>query len=621
MTIPARLAHSSVLAPARHALRSLALTATLAGLCSPALAQNAGDITPPTREELTPGQPRISREAVTLTVDGQMERRPCALDNPEYAELKVTLNQVLYTGAERASEVALAQAHEGYLGRELPIRALCDIRDRAAALLDAAGYLAAVEIPAQNLGQGTAEMRVVLGRLVAVRARGDTEGSQRLLENYLGKLVGADVFNVADAERYLLLANDIPGTEIRLSLRPAEGGAPGDLIGEVAVMHVPLVADISVQNLGSRAVGRVNGLARVEAYGLTGAGDRTSLLFFSTADFKEQQTLQLAHAPGRSGLADLACQDTEVDCALAHLRQGRRDTFGNRGDALVGRGAHDVETVLQHQQKRFASLHVIDLAGQRLRGQQFCTFAKGKIAATQVGKVAGQRAILVFAKDAAQMTCDSLIVVDSLQRRTDLLVAGDLRGQQLSPLQERSEFLRQHRARRVVPDALEQVAERCIDTPVVIDQAGAFAAAAIVLMQAIDDGLAAARTDSEGCATTQQRLAAIANRQARLLEPIFDDTFHQADEATLASGVRQQFLQARPLAEPVDQQHRANSVGLQYRRGQVRHQFAADGAPYRQQAKRIAAGRLAVQFGINLGKVGEDGARNLWHRLGLKTQA
>jgi len=224
-----------------------------------------------------------------------MERRPCALDNPEYAELKVTLNQVLYTGAERASEVALAQAHEGYLGRELPIRALCDIRDRAAALLDAAGYLAAVEIPAQNLGQGTAEMRVVLGRLVAVRARGDTEGSQRLLENYLGKLVGADVFNVADAERYLLLANDIPGTEIRLSLRPAEGGAPGDLIGEVAVMHVPLVADISVQNLGSRAVGRVNGLARVEAYGLTGAGDRTSLLFFSTADFKEQQTLQLAH--------------------------------------------------------------------------------------------------------------------------------------------------------------------------------------------------------------------------------------------------------------------------------------------------------------------------------------
>lgn len=295
MTILARKAHFTAIAPARLVLAGLLLTVSLSGLSAPALAQTAADIAPPTREELAPGQPRLSREAVTLTVDGQMERRPCALDNPEYAELKVTLNQVLYTGAERASDVALAQAHEGYLGRELPIRALCDIRDRAAALLDAAGYLAAVEIPAQNLGQGNAEMRVVLGRLVAVRARGDTEGSQRLLENYLGKLVGADVFNVADAERYLLLASDIPGTEIRLSLRPADGGAPGDLIGEVAVMHVPLVADVSVQNLGSRAVGRFNALARVEAYGLTGAGDRTSLLFFSTADLEEQQTLQLAH--------------------------------------------------------------------------------------------------------------------------------------------------------------------------------------------------------------------------------------------------------------------------------------------------------------------------------------
>jgi len=298
MIIAARQSQNISIAVPRASRRVYLLAAPLCAsilLAQPAYAQNAADIAPPTREELAPGQPRVSREAVTLTVDGEMERRPCALDNPEYAELKVTLNQVLYTGAERASEVALAQAHEGYLGRELPIRALCDIRDRAAALLDAAGYLAAVEIPPQNLGQGNAEMRVVLGRLVAVRARGDTEGSQSLLENYLGKLVGADVFNVRDAERYLLLANDIPGTEIRLSLRPADGGAPGDLIGEVAVMHVPIVADLSVQNLGSRAVGRFNALARVEAYGLTGAGDRTSLLFFSTADFKEQQTLQLAH--------------------------------------------------------------------------------------------------------------------------------------------------------------------------------------------------------------------------------------------------------------------------------------------------------------------------------------
>lgn len=256
----------------------------------------AQDAAPPTRDELTVPQARPeARQGVTLTVDGQMERRACALDNPDYADLTVTLNAVGFTGAERAPDADLAAAHDGYLGRELPIRALCDIRDRAAAVLAEAGYLAAVEIPPQSLGDGRAELRVVLGRLVAVRARGDTDGVETVLGGYLERLVDQPVFNINQAERYLLLANDVPGMEVRLSLRPAEGGEPGDLVGEVAVLRDTFVLDVNTQNWGSKALGRFAGLVRTEAYGLTGLGDRTSLSFFSTLDFEEQQTLQLAH--------------------------------------------------------------------------------------------------------------------------------------------------------------------------------------------------------------------------------------------------------------------------------------------------------------------------------------
>ncbi len=268
------------------ALGSLALAA-------PAFAQAAA---PPTRGELVPPAPIVDdRKGPTLTIDGQMERRPCALDNPQYADLTVKLDNVSYIGGERATDVVFAQAHEGYLGRDLPIRALCDIRDRAAALLDDAGYLAAVEIPAQNLSDGSAQMGVVLGRLVAVRARGETRGSEKLLGRYLGKLTGQEVFNTNDAERYLLLANDVPGTQVRLSLRPAANGQPGDLVGEIAVLRQDAIIDYSSQNYGSRALGRFGGSVRGEVYGLLGAGDRTSLTAFVTSDFEEQQTLQLAH--------------------------------------------------------------------------------------------------------------------------------------------------------------------------------------------------------------------------------------------------------------------------------------------------------------------------------------
>jgi hemolysin activation/secretion protein len=273
---------------------ALALVGSSIALVAPSVL--AQDTRPPTREELTVPQERPeTRQGTTLTIDGDMERRACALDNPDYADLTVTLQGVTYTGAERAADVALAQAHDGYLGRELPVRALCDIRDRAAALLNDAGYLAAVEIPPQSLGDGIAEMRVVLGRLVAVRARGDTQGAEAVLSGYLQQLVGQPVFNVNEAERYLLLANDVPGMEVRLSLRAAEGGEPGDLVGEVAVLRDEFVLDANIQNWGSKALGRYAGLVRAEAYGLTGLGDRTSLTFFTTLDLQEQQTLQIAH--------------------------------------------------------------------------------------------------------------------------------------------------------------------------------------------------------------------------------------------------------------------------------------------------------------------------------------
>ena len=102
------------------------------------------------------------------------------------------------------------------------------------------------------------------------------------------------MFNRFEAERYLLLAGDLPGYTVRLTLRPA-GTAPGDVIGDVTVQRLPAYADAIIQNGGSQALGPWGGLVRGELFGLTGLGDRTIFSFYSTSDFQEQQTVQLAH--------------------------------------------------------------------------------------------------------------------------------------------------------------------------------------------------------------------------------------------------------------------------------------------------------------------------------------
>ena len=253
-------------------------------------------IAPPSRNELLPPEREDPRDSnITLTIDGDLERAPCALDRPEYSDFRFTLSDAQFEGAQRAPEVDLTDTFAGYAGRELPLSVLCDIRAAANSALRSAGYLASVEIPEQNLSDGVPDFRIVFGRLTALRVRGDAGPSEELVERYLRKLTDEDAFNTNQAERYLLLADDLPGVDVRLSLRPAAGGAPGDLIGEIAVVRQRGSAGVSFQNLGSKAIGRFGGLLRSELYDLTGLGDRTTVAVYSTLDFDEQQTVQLGH--------------------------------------------------------------------------------------------------------------------------------------------------------------------------------------------------------------------------------------------------------------------------------------------------------------------------------------
>jgi len=270
-----------------------------AGLPSPAAAQ----VVTPTRDELTRQQPTTAPETPKLDVIGDIERSPCPLADPRFADVKVTISQVHFNGLKGASEQELAPSWTPYAGREQPVAVLCEVRDKAATILRAKGYLAAVQVPTQRIDNGVVTMETLFARVVAVRARGQTEGAEDKLVGYLSKLEQDEIFDRNRAERYLLLARDLPGYNVQLTLKPA-GTGPGDLIGEVAVLRRTYLVDATVSNLASKATGRWGGQLRGQLFGLTGMGDVTTLSAYSTADFKEQQVVQLAHSfrPGSEGL-------------------------------------------------------------------------------------------------------------------------------------------------------------------------------------------------------------------------------------------------------------------------------------------------------------------------------
>lgn len=254
----------------------------------------------PTREEILRGSERAQTPGASArAVDsGGVERAPCPLAAPEFGDIRLTLTQAQFTGSGTEAMPALGLtnlegAYSDLIGQNLPVSAVCDIRDRAATILRKAGYLAAVRVPVQTIEGGVVKLEIIAARLTRVEVRGDAGPSESLLAKYLAKLEGQPVFNLADAERYLLLARDIPGIDARLVLRP--GGAPGEVVGEVTVQRTPIVFDANVQNYSSRETGRISGIARVSFNGLTGMGDQTTLGYYTTADLKEQRVVSATH--------------------------------------------------------------------------------------------------------------------------------------------------------------------------------------------------------------------------------------------------------------------------------------------------------------------------------------
>jgi len=282
-----------------RAVRGLGL-AIAVSLGTPALAQVA-----PTREEIQrPPPDRLEPPAARLTVEGGVERAPCALDRPEYQNIRFTVTGAEFADLRGAQAQDLRPAYAPFIGQEHPVAIVCEIRDRAATILREMGYIAAVEVPEQRIADGTIRFQVLMAKLVGLRVRGNAGRSERTIAGYLERLTEQEVFNRYEAERYLLLAGDLPGFDVRLALRSA-GAARGEVIGEVIVVRRAVQADLTVQNLGSRELGRWGALLRGQLFGLTGLGDRTSIALFSTADTAEQQTVQVAHdfRLGSEGLA------------------------------------------------------------------------------------------------------------------------------------------------------------------------------------------------------------------------------------------------------------------------------------------------------------------------------
>lgn len=278
----------------RTCLIALATTALTPAI--PALAQQA---TPPvaaapgtSAAELNPDN-RVSRAAPRRR-DGAFAPEPpgpCPLEN---STVEMTLRSVTFQGSTAVSSDTLRGAYAEYLGTAQPVSVICAIRDRAAQIVFNNGVLARVEIPEQRIADGALVLEVIEAHVVNVRVRGDVGPAQDLIESYAEKLRGMKPFDMARAQRYLLLASDVPGLRVRAAVRPSTSSERGAVDIDLTVTKDGPDLFANIQNTGSKQVGRWGGLVRGQIASQTKFGESAALTAFHTLDSNEQWLVQLA---------------------------------------------------------------------------------------------------------------------------------------------------------------------------------------------------------------------------------------------------------------------------------------------------------------------------------------
>lgn len=189
-----------------------------------------------------------------------------------------TLLGVVVQGAHVFEQEELSPLYAEFLTRDVSERDIARISQRITDHYRTAGFfLSRAEVPPQSPG-GIAHITVIEGRISHVVMEGNAAS---LVAPYFRGLDSAAVADLADLDRRLALAGDVPGVTIRSRMTPD----PDDPYSHTLIITADLRrhdARGSVDNRGTEHVGPVQAYGRWGINSLVRARDQVGVALFAT---------------------------------------------------------------------------------------------------------------------------------------------------------------------------------------------------------------------------------------------------------------------------------------------------------------------------------------------------
>ncbi|MEO6280662.1 ShlB/FhaC/HecB family hemolysin secretion/activation protein [Roseateles sp.] len=205
----------------------------------------------PGREPLRPVMPMPNTAVPQLSVP----RSASAEVPPGAKELSFELKALVIEGATAFPEDTLRPLYAGLLGRRVTVAEAFGVAQAIETRYRSAGYVTSrVIVPQQTVDDGRFRVIVVEGFVANVVYQGDEGPVRAAVERLINGVRGVKPVTLAEIERRLLLANDLPGLTVRGTLE----SSPTEQGGSTLIVRVDRRATdggISLDNRGSPYLG------------------------------------------------------------------------------------------------------------------------------------------------------------------------------------------------------------------------------------------------------------------------------------------------------------------------------------------------------------------------------
>ncbi len=192
----------------------------------------------------------------------------------------IPVQSVSIVGATAFPPEALNAATRGLAQRSVPLSQIEAARRALVDLYRSHGYVlttVSLDIDAQ----GNVRFIVTEGRIVAVKLSQDIGPAGTMVLRFLNHLTAERPVSEASLERWLLLAQQIPGVSVHAVLQ-AQAGDPGALTLVAEVAKQSFSGLLTADNRSFTDTGPEEGLAVADLNSVTALGDQTELSIFHT---------------------------------------------------------------------------------------------------------------------------------------------------------------------------------------------------------------------------------------------------------------------------------------------------------------------------------------------------